>query len=324
MGRRKRWAGVVRHVGGAAVALVVLFPGNLRAEEEEDKAPAMDVRGADTLGTPEAKEEEGPTGPNRGRVSFSLTNDFTTAYFFRGILQERNGFIWQPSAELSLQLYEGDGPLNSVALGVGVWNSFQTAKTGATGGPTNLYETDYYPSLTLGWAGGVETSVTYNVYTSPNGAFSTSQEVALGLGFDDSELLGPFAMGPSATFAFETEGTSFGTDAKGGYGEFAIEPGVEIALPGVDPEEYPVTLSVPMAVGFSLYDYYNDGVSNDVWGFFSFGLTGTLPLAFIPEDFGAWSIGAGVNVLVLSDTLETINSNDNPYPVGTFSIAMEY
>lgn len=320
MGQQHCRAAFGRSLQGAALVIVILAPAWAGAAE---MAPPVDVRAADTLGTPEPKEEESPTGPNHGRVSFSLTNDFTTAYFFRGILQERNGFIWEPSAEVGFNLWNGDGPLSSVSLGMGIWNSFQTAKTGATGGPTNLYETDYYPSLTLGWQGGVETSVTYNVYTSPNGAFVTTQEVALGLAYDDSELLGPFAMGPTATFAFETSNTSFGIK-KGGYGEFGVEPGLELSLPFDDAGDYPVTASVPLAVGFSLYDYYNDGVENDVWGFASFGLTASVPLAFVPSDFGAWSVGAGVNVLVLNDTLKAINSNDNPYPVGTFSLAMQY
>jgi hypothetical protein len=321
MGQRNRWAGALRRLGFAAAALVILGPACACAAEEE--APPVDERGSDTLGTPEPQEAE-EKGPNLGRVHFSLTNDFTTAYFFRGILQERNGFIWQPSAQLDFHLWEGDGILNSVSLGFGIWNSFQTEKTGATGGPTNLYETDYYPSLTLGWAGGVESSVTYNVYTSPNGAFVTTQEVALGLSFDDSDLLGAFALSPTATFAFETDNTSFGTDTKGGYAEFGVEPGIELSFPGDDAGDYPITASVPLAVGISLYDYYNDGVDNDVWGFFSFGLSASVPLAFVPDDFGAWSIGAGVNVLVLNDTLKAINSNDNPYPVGTISLAMEY
>ena len=320
MGQHHRWETVARQLQRAAAIVAVLSPIWAHAAE---MAPPVDERAADTLGTPEPKEEEGQTGPNHGRLSFSLTNDFTTAYFFRGILQERNGFIWQPSAGLAFNLWNGDGPLNSVSLGFGIWNSFQTAKTGATGGPTNLYETDYSPSLTLGWQGGLETSVTYNVYTSPNGAFVTTQEVALGLAYDDSELLGPFAMGPTATFAFETSNTSFG-DGEDGYAEFGVEPGLELSLPFDDAGDYPVTASVPLAVGISLYDYYNDGVENDVWGFASFGLSASVPLAFVPSDFGTWSVGAGVNVLVLNDTLKAINSGDNPYPVGTLSLAMEY
>src|SRR5690606_20123783 len=147
--------------------------------------------------------------------------------------------------------------------------------------------------------------------------------VALGLAYDDSELLGAWAMAPTATFAFETSNTSFGSQ-KGGYGEFTLEPGLELSLPMDDAGDYPVTASVPLAVGYSLYDYYNDGVVDVIWGVCTFGLSASVPLAFVPSDFGAWSLGAAVNVYVLNDTLKAINSNDNPYPVGTLSLAMEY
>jgi len=49
-----------------------------------------------------------------------------------------------------------------------------------------------------------------------------------------------------------------------------------------------------------------------------------VPLAFIPEDFGAWSAGLDINVYALSQTLRDVNEGDNPFPVGTFSIAMQY
>lgn len=319
MGQRNRWTWAARHL--ATVALLGGISATARAAE---MAPPVDMRQADTLGTAEKGEDGEPTGPNHGRVSFSLTNDFTTAYFFRGVLQERNGFIWQPSAEIFFNLYDGEGALSSIDLGFGIWNSFQSKKTGATGGPTNLYETDYYPTLSASWADHLlTTSVTYNVYTSPNGAFSTSQEVVLGLELDDSELLGPFAMRPNASFAFETENTAFGDD-EGGYAEFGIEPSVELSFPMDDAGHYPITASFPLALGISLYDYYNDGVDNDTFGFFSFGLAASVPLSFIPEDLGSWSIGAGINVLVLSDTLKDANFGDNPFPVGTASLVMEY
>ena len=177
MGHRNRWAGGAGLIGFAAAALVTLGPTGAWAAEEE--APPLDERGSDTLGTPEVKEEEAEEkGPNRGRVHFSLTNDITTAYFFRGILQERNGFIWQPSARDSTST---SGRVTAPSARSRSASASGTAsrprRPARRSGPTNLYETDYYPSLTLGWAGGFETSVTYNVYTSPNGAFVTMQEV---------------------------------------------------------------------------------------------------------------------------------------------------
>ena len=269
------------------------------------------------------EQEEEASGPNAGRMSFSLYSDFTTAYFFRGILQERNGFIWEPSADLSINVYAGDGTLASVDLGFNVWNSVHSNKTLADGsGPSNLYETDYTPSITLGWSNGFETSLSYPIFTSPNGAFSTVQQIDVGIAYDDSELLGPFALAPAVTFSFETDNTNFGTGKKGGFFELAGGPSFDLPLD--DEGNYPITTSVPLALGLSLYNYYDDGTSDDTFGFFSFGLTASVPLAFIPEDFGTWSAGAGINVLVLSTTLKDINMGDSPFPIGTASISMEY
>jgi hypothetical protein len=305
-----------RLVIGAAVLIMV------SAAPAQEEAPKDYGQKADTLGTPEPEAEV--TGPNRGKWSFTIGNDFTTAYFFRGILQERNGFIYEPYLETSLTLYEGEGPVTSVSAGMGLWFSVQTEKTfAADTGPSNFYELDIYPSLTVGWQGGLETSVTYLWYTSPNGAFETIQEVDLGIAYDDSELLGPFALGPTATFAFETGNSVLGT-TKGGYMELAGAPSVELSLPIEEAEDYPVTTSFPLAVGLSLYDYYADGVHNQTFGFFSFGLNAGIPLAFIPEDYGAWSVNAGITVFVLSDSMQAINFGDNPYPVGTGSINMTY
>ena len=92
---------------------------------------------------------------NRGKVSISAGMDFTTAYFFRGILQERNGFIWQPYAGINFKLFEGgdDSFVDSLIFSVATWNSVHSNKTLASGsGPTNWYESDVIVGGTLGFA----------------------------------------------------------------------------------------------------------------------------------------------------------------------------
>jgi hypothetical protein len=322
-----------QRVAVVAVAFSLAAPTTARAEAGE-AAPKEYGQKADTLGTPEPEVEI--AGPNRGRVSFTLASDFTTAYFFRGILQERNGFIWQPYGEMAINLFKGEGILSSVDLGMGAWFSFQSEQTGATGGgPSNLYEVDYYPSISASLSNGLSTSVSYILYTSPNGAFSTIQQLDLGLAYDDSELLGPFAIGPTATFSFEVDNGSDGGSREGGYFELAGAPSIDLSFPADDAGNYPLTMSFPLAVGLSMYDYYEfcdldalgDCVGpthNQTFGFFSFGANAGVPLTFIPDDFGEWSANLGINVLVLSQTLKDVNAGDNPFPIGTFSIAMTY
>src|ERR1700755_373592 len=83
--------------------------------------------------------------PNKGRLSLSVGSDFTTAYFFRGILQERDGFILEPYGGLRFNPYNADenstDPVKSFSLFAGSWNSIHSEKTLSDGsGPGNWFE----------------------------------------------------------------------------------------------------------------------------------------------------------------------------------------
>ena len=149
MRRRKHWT------AGGAVAALALSDDGRRVKHGDEEIPSRRRRRprlVDVLGTPQPQEKEDDAKVNKGHISLSVVNDFTTAYMFRGILQERNGFIWRPSAEIGFNLYDGEGSaFPSIELGLGVWNSFQSNKTGAVSGPSNLTRTDIYPSLTMGF-----------------------------------------------------------------------------------------------------------------------------------------------------------------------------
>ena len=125
-----------------------------------------------------------PAAPARAddesRLSGILQLDLTNAYFFRGILQERDGLIAQPWAELYVSLYSAeDGPIRDVTLGAGVWTSIHSEKTLAADSPESVYETDWYPLLSVGFAKGLNLTTTYYFYTSPNDAFNTHRRAEL-------------------------------------------------------------------------------------------------------------------------------------------------
>jgi hypothetical protein len=267
---------------------------------------------------PAATEED--EGPNKGRISLLIQNDFTNAYIFRGIMQERDGFIWQPWAEVSLSLFEAEeGAIRGVSLGMGVWNSFQTEKTLATHSPTNLYETDWYPMLNIDFAHGFSLLTTYYIYTSPNGGFDTVQEVAMKGSWDDSEALGRAALNPSATLVAETDRTSFG-DKRGTAAILAIAPTLYDGG-----EDVPLSLSVPIETGLSLDNYYEEpGRSNKHFGYLSWGLVATVPLGFVPDDYGSWSASVGGRGYYFSNALTRVNSGDRLYPQVVGSLTVEY
>jgi len=272
-------------------------------------------------------ETEDADDPNTGALSISFDNSFTTAYMFRGIMNERDGLIWQPSIDLSFNVFEADeGVVQSVDLGIGTWLSVHSEDTFASGsGPDALYEADYYPSLSISWAGGVTSAVTYYFYTSPNGAFRTVEEIVVDLSYDDSELLGAFAMYPTASFAFETQRSSFGGSGKGAVFELGLEPGTEVSIS----EDYPIAITVPIALALSMDDYYKNGPENDTFGYAMIGLHAGIPLAFVPPRYGDWSITNGFDVYFLSDTVheytkDTFGMGDTVYPVWTSSLTLAY
>jgi hypothetical protein len=295
----------------APLALVVPLLASIASTAHADEVVAV------------AEVEEEDEAPNLGAFSVTFDNSFTTAYMFRGIMNVRDGLIWQPSLGLGMNLFEAEeGVVTSVDLGFGIWASYQTENYSGIAGTDGLYEVDYYPSLSVEWCGQFTTALTYYDYTSPNDTFRDVDEIAVDLSYDDSELLGAFAMNPTATFAFETHNTSFGT-GKGAVFEFALEPSVEFEIPGA--EDYPIGLTFPFKMGLSMDEYYNDNAGeDDTFGYARLGLHAGVPIACIPARFGAWSVTNGFDVYFLGDALEAYNQSDEVYPVWTSSITMEY
>jgi hypothetical protein len=263
-------------------------------------ALAQDETGAATPAGAEPAEEE-------SWFSGLLQVDFTNAYYFNGILNEDQGFIAQPWLELYATLYSSDdGLIREVGVGGGVWNTFHENETLAENGPQELYETDWYPLLWVTFPGDVTLTTYYYFYTSPNGAFHTVEELNFELAWDDSETLGRWSMKPWINFAIETSGTSFGPDEGS-----AVQMGVEPTLYKFEHDDLPVTLSLPLELGLAIDDYYEeeDG-SEDTYAYFSFGLTATAELAFLPESAGTWKVAVSGKGMHFNDALEDYNGED--------------
>jgi len=249
--------------------------------------------------------------------SVSLGVDYTTHYFFRGILQEDQDSIIQPYAELGVELYSGDGALTSLGAFLGVWNSFHGGPTGDDGptvDPESWYETDIYAGLTATFWDVLSISLTHTWYVSPNDSFPTVEEFAFSVGYDDSghwdDISWFNGFAPSVTMAFEHENQADGGMNLGTYLELGIEPSFVLS----DSEDYPITLGVPMTLGLSADDYYEGGASgsnDETFGFLDVGLTLGMPLAFVPKKFGEWEVSAGVHFLFLGETTEAINIGED-------------
>ena len=260
-------------------------------------------------------------GENEGRISLSAGADFSNAYYFRGILQTNKSFVAQPYADVTFNLYEGENGLNSVGATLGFWNSFQSRNTVDVSDPTAWYEVDLYGGFTFGLFDNWETGVTYTAYISPNNAFSTVQEISFSFSFDDSELLGAFALAPSALLAVEVKGQADGGSNKGVYLQLGVEPGLTL----IESENYPVSLSFPLTLGLSISDYYQDSTGDDdTFGYFDLGVNLSVPLSFIPADYGSWEVFVKGDFLFLGDNLEAVNDGDSFEAIGTIGISLAY
>jgi hypothetical protein len=232
--------------------------------------------------------------PASAQVAVSGGVDFPSLYYFRGIRQETDPkFTMQPWVDVGGTVMEGDGALKSVTLNAGSWNSIHT---GSNNDPDvydgSFYESDFYTTLGLGF-GGISLATTYTAYMYPAPDFDTIHELAFKGSY--SHMLAPYAL-----IAFELadcEGCPKGT---------YLELGVAPAFALTDEEGGP-TFTVPAKLAFDVNDYYTTDEAG--FGFFSVGGVLTYPMGSIGP--GTWSVKGGIDLLFLSDVLESYNFKED-------------
>lgn len=289
--------------------LVALVAGVTRASQDEP---------VDTTAAPALADAS-------SRLHMVAGVDFTNRYYFRGIVQERSGFITQPWAALTVDLVTNDTwELQGI---LGTWNSFHDTATNATSTDSFVskwYESDFYASLAFS-TGNWSAKATYTVYASPSDAFETVQDLTFTLGYDDSELLGAWALNPALTLAVET-GSNFADGAstnRGVYLEPSICPGFTLD-DGIGGVLKGTSISFPLAIGLSLSDYYEDGAGDDdTFGFLSVGAKAAIPLDLC-EGLGSWSLNLGVQGIFLGDNTKAYNSGHESEFVATAGLSIEF
>jgi hypothetical protein len=244
-----------------------------------------------------AQEEAAPAKP------WTLTTglDFTSAYLFRGIMQQSGGAIAQPYVDLGVTL--GDG----VSANFGNWDSIHSTSPAG-----HWYESDYYASVTF-TAGKVKPGLLFTSYTSPADRFATVHELAGVVVFDDSAST--FPLTPKIILAFELgDGQADGGADKGTYLELGIRPTVKLAPKA--------TLAIPVKLGLSANKYYEGPTGDNTFGFFDLGLQLSVPVA--SGKGGALEAHGGVDFYRLGDNMKLLNDGDAFKPVATVGMTFTY
>jgi hypothetical protein len=265
-------------------------------------------------GSANAQTAAAPPDPNPGALTFTGGIDFPSKYVFRGIVQETDsGLTMFPYGDLGIAFYSGDGGLKSASVNVGIWNALMTGSSGLDGPFEKLhYEQDVYATLGLGFDHGISLATTWTAYTSPNGMFGTVQELAFKV--SKAHMLNPYGL-----IAFELDGQADGGSNEGTYLELGVGPSWPLA-------GGKATISVPVKLGLSLNDYYEDlDGGDDTFGYLDVGALFTVPLGSPTSKYGAWSVKAGVDVFAFGDRNKDLTNNgDRGKAVVSFGIGVVY
>ncbi len=277
---------------------------------------------------PEAVKEEAlpvETEPNTGAISFGFAADVTSKYFFRGILQENEGFIFQPAIDMYINLIDNDDL--SLNLYVGFWNSFHTGGDTGPGAeidpndPKMWYEADLYLGVEVE-TGIISLGAYYYIYASPNDSFETIEELAFSLSIDDSQLFGgDFSLSPHVTLAVELDEQGDGGQEEGTYLEFGISPSFTL----VDNDSIGLNLSIPVTLGLSLDNYYeNADGADEAFGFVEVRTELGMPLKFVPSKYGEWEATARAHFLFLGEHADALNNDTEVEIFASAGLSMSY
>jgi hypothetical protein len=282
---------------------------------------------------------ESPKPENGLDVHGLVGVDFPTHYISRGLVLEDQGFIAQPYLEMDFTLFENkDASVSKGTFFFGIWNSLHSQHTDAglanadpdtgvrPGVTTDMwYEFDWYLGAAFDM-GDFNLNLSYWEFLSPNQGFGTSKNVQAKLAYNDTKLWNHgkdsgFALKPYVIGFLETDGKAGSGSDEGLYVELGVEPTVYTLGSS---STYPLALSVPVKVGLGFSDFYED---DDVLGYVSVGLKASVPLAFMPSRYGAWSASAGVYYYFYGEGVDDFNKgtgDGNDDIVGTVGVSFTF
>jgi hypothetical protein len=264
-----------------------------------------------------AKAEEAAMDQVGEAIGVELGIDYATDYYFRGIGQENQGFIFQPYGTFALEEVFAFDIEEGKSIGfspyVSFWASMHEANQPSVGNNV-VYEIDYIIGVEISLPMNFSADLSYIFYTNPSGGGQFAQEVDLSLTYDATELLagierikdGEWTM--TVLFAFETAG--LGADGVAGTGIY-FEFNTELVLPIIMAQEadLPIDGIVGLTVGLSLDDYYVAGGEDDTFGFVDVYIGASMPLdEFFGVRYGQWTVTATVHFLFLGDNAQAISA----------------
>jgi hypothetical protein len=251
-------------------------------------------------------------------ITGDLGVTFTNEYISRGLVLENQGVLAQPYLDLYFKLYEGTGFINKVTFNLGLWSDINSHVQNPFSSTRNWYEFDYTPGISVTMAKNLTATLSYFEFDSPADDFATARSINLNLAYDDTDLLGAFAIHPHVTILAELPAPgAAGLEPGGWYYEIGIAPSYTFGKGSA----YPVTFSVPVTTGLGSARFYNQ----DAFGYMSAGAQLSVPLAFVPSCYGTWTLSGGYSYYYLGNALQSfseINQGNGKHSQNVFQGAI--
>lgn len=296
-------------------------------------ALSLPLTAGETAKTQKSKEVVAPAEESHVHFLFDVT--LASAYNTpRGMMVRANGLTIQPLFLTFIDLYKGDGFINSIKFVGGCWNDLGTEGVSkqppyGSNPKTNWTEIDPIAGFSIGLAKNFTLDVTYIGFAEQILDIGLVHNLETKISFNDSELLGAFALHPY--FLYWQELANKTTDARvpqAVFGPSALsgkhpQPGSSFYFElGITPsytfkEAGNLKVEVPCRVMFPDSRFYGEyyGSSSTV-GLLEAGLKATLPLPNMPKGYGHWSTYAGFKYQYYNDknlyNLNTFNAPGEP------------
>jgi len=250
--------------------------------------------------------------PDETHVHFLFDFAFASAYNTpRGMMVRENGLTVQPLFLTFIDVYKGDGFINTVKVVGGCWNDLGTEGVSKNppygrGPQTNWTEIDPIGGISVGFAKNFTLDVTYIGFAEQILNIGMVHNLEIKLSFNDSDLLGAWALHPYFSYWQELENKTTDADVPQAvlgpspfsgkhpqpgssyYFEFGIAPGYTFKNAGNLKVEAPCRIMFPDSRFYG--DYYG---SSSTVGLVEAGLKATLPLPHMPKGYGNWSTYVG-------------------------------
>ena len=249
------------------------------------------------------------------KYTFSAGLDFTSHYVSFGADVWGGGDSISPFSANSTAFGYGtlSASLTDELSGfVNIWSDLNDNVDSEIGGP--IQEVDFNVGLTYTWDKWSFTLAhNYWLYAGDN-----ENGLELLVGYNDAEMWGDsgIALNPSLLIHYRYEG--IGSQEECAVINLGVEPTIYTFS---EDSDYPISLALPVNVGFFTDDY--QGGEGGGFGYANAGVVATVPLAFIPAEYGAWSASASVTYWYTPDE-EVPGNAEESFVVTAVSVGFSY